>query len=27
MAKAVGFSTQGRKWKKNPGARIGIPDF
>jgi len=27
MAEAVRISTRRRKWKKNPGARIGIADF
>jgi len=27
MAEAVRISTQSRKWKTNPGARIVIADF
>jgi len=27
MAEAVRSSTRGRKWKKNPGDRVGIADF
>jgi len=27
MAEAVRISTRPKKWKKHPGARIGIADF